>query len=206
MKCPTRRCSTILFSVFLLMSITSLTVAQNRVRAKIGIQVSSNGSIVRARAEHAIRTGDRLRIFIIPEDDVYIYVVHEDEENITLLNGDGHREIIKKGSIVVYPHYNSYYQVDRWNKKVSITIVCSPIEILEISKIFNSTAISYEKWVLIKNHLIERSRIILFDKPEKPFEIAGDVRGVTKDPFFKNLKVFSGNSLLLKRYEFKVEK
>ncbi len=202
----TQRCSALCFGVLLLIGITSVTVAQNRVRAKIGILIKSNGRIVRARAEHTIHTGDRLRLYIVPGEDVYIYVVHEDEENITLLNGDAHRSITKKGSIVVFPTYDSYYQIDGQSKMESFTIICSPIEILELSDLFNSKTISHDKWILIKNHLIEKSQINLIDKLEKPFEIAGDVRGIAREQFFEKLQIFSGMSLLVKRYDFKVKK
>jgi len=60
----------------------------------------------------------------------------------------------------------------------------------------------------VEKDLLEKSRIDLTGKAEKPFSIAGTVRGgaAAADPFIEKLQTISGNTLVVRQYEFRVKK
>jgi hypothetical protein len=72
--------------VWLCTPFTLPALAQDRVRAKVGIQVRSNERTVPAKATETVKTGDSLRVYVVPEDDAYVYVVHNDGKTSSLLN------------------------------------------------------------------------------------------------------------------------
>ena len=65
---------------------TPPAVAQDRVRAKVGIQVRSGERTATAKTIERVKTGDFLRVYVVPEDDAYVYVIHNDGKNLNLLN------------------------------------------------------------------------------------------------------------------------
>ena len=76
----------VILGVWLCTQLTSPAVAQDRVRAKVGIQVRSGDHMAPAKATEMVKTGDNLRVYVVPENDAYVYVVHNDGKNLTLLN------------------------------------------------------------------------------------------------------------------------
>ena len=62
----------------------------------------------------------------------------------------------------------------------------------------------------MEQKLLEQGKIDLSQKPDKPFPIAGNVREISggrkDDPFISGLPIYSGTTLLVKRYEFDVKK
>src|SRR5918912_1152663 len=71
----------VILGVWLCTQLTSPAVAQDRVRAKVGIQVRSGDRTAPARATEMVKTGDSLRVYVVPENDAYVYVVHNDGQN-----------------------------------------------------------------------------------------------------------------------------
>lgn len=195
--------------IILFLFTTSLPFAQgqeNQVRAKIGILIKSGEKISRAKSRDRIAAGDLLRIYIHPENNSYVYVVHTDRKTVTALHMVDQN--IKSATLVL-PSLQTFYQVDGRSQAEAFTIVCSPRELKEVSALAH-TQYSYEQWAQIENALIEKNKIDLSQQPEKPFTIAGNVRGGfgagNGDPFVNKLQIFSGNELLVKKYEFKVKK
>ena len=76
----------VILGVWLCTQLTSPAVAQDQVRAKVGIQVHSGNRTAPAKTTETVKTGDSLRVYVMPENDAYVYVVHNDGENVTLLN------------------------------------------------------------------------------------------------------------------------
>lgn len=179
---------------------------ENRVRAKVGIQIKSGEKISRAKSNDRVTAGDLLRIYIHPENSSYVYVVHTDRKTVTALHMVGQN--IKSATLVL-PSLQTFYQVDGRSPVETFTIVCSPRELKEVSALAH-TEYSYEQWAQIENTLIEKNKIDLWQQPEKPFTVAGNVRGGfgagDGDPFVSKLQIFSGNELLVKKYEFQVKK
>jgi len=192
-------------SVLLVTVSTSMATAQERVRAKIGVQVESTDVVTQAKAKSRLKAGDRLRIYVIPEADSYVYVIHSDQKKVTLVNHDAAQKKVEKNSLLVLPDADKYYQVDGLSSQESITVICSPTERTDLLDLLRSEGASHSEWAAIEETLIEKSKIDLGGKPEKPFVIAGNVRG-KDDPFLKKLQTFSGKSLVVNRYEFAVKK
>jgi transposase-like protein len=150
---------------------------------------------------------DLLRIYVHPEKTSHVYVVHTDLKEATLLS------ILQQkvqSSTLVIPSLQNFYRVDGKSDKEIFTIIVSPDELPEVSDIFKTEKTSYLRWVEVEKVLIEKGKIDLSQEVEKPFAIAGNVRGWAVnddvDPFASRLQIFSGKSVLVKKYEFRVKK
>lgn len=175
---------------------------QELVRAKVGMEILKGDDVRVAKARDRIKIGNELRLLVVPEKESYIYVINSDRSNAYLLNRDQIKQKYPKGSLKVFPSEESLYKPDGKGKQESFTIVCSLTPIDEISGLFSTGTASYEKWSLLEKELIKKSKIALGERVDKPFAIAGTVRGGPKED---NLKIFSGNDLLVKRYQFQVK-
>ncbi len=179
---------------------------EKTVRAKIGILVKSGDQIIRAKSRDRLKAGDLVRIYVHPEVSSYIYVVHRDQKTVTLLNMVEQR--IQSSSFVL-PSVQEFYQVDGQSPVETFTVICSPKEVTEISSLIGSQ-MPYDRWVLLEKELLKRGEIDLAQKSEKPFAIAGNVRGAGDaaggDAFVRELQIFSGKSILVRQYEFSVKK
>ncbi|MFC1534141.1 hypothetical protein ACFL7M_12325 [Thermodesulfobacteriota bacterium] len=185
----------------------STKAEEEKVRAKIGIQIKSGDRILRAKSIDRLKRGDFLRIYVNPEKTSHVYVIHTDLKKVTLLNMDQQKT---QNSTMVMPSLQEYYQVDGKSSKETITIIISPNELSELFRVFEDENMPYAKWIEHEKRLIDKSKIDLGQKIEKPFSIAGNVRGVAGnndiDSFVNKLQIFSGKSILVKKYEFKVKR
>lgn len=179
---------------------------EKTVRAKIGILVKSGDQIIKVKARDRLKAGDLVRIYVHPELNSYIYVVHRDQKTVTLLNMVEQR--IQSSSLVL-PSVQEFYQVDGQSPVETFTVICSPNEVKEISSLVGSQ-MPYDRWVSLEKELLKRGEIDLAQKSEKPFAIAGNVRGAGDaaggDAFVRELQIFSGKSILVRQYEFSVKK
>jgi len=177
------------------------------VRAKIGIQILSGEKVMRAKSRDRLKVGDMLRIYVHPEHACYVYVIHSDQKTATLLNTVEQRV---QGSSLVMPSLHQYYQVDGKSASESFTIICSPKELAEVSGTFEEGLAPHVKWAAVQEGLTEQSRIDLTQVSDRPFAIAGNVRGAGGagqaggDPFSSRLRIYSGRSLLVKYFAFQV--
>ena len=202
-----KRFVALLLGIFLPMVMADLTKAQNPVRVIIGVQVKSGKNFFWTRTNNRLKAGDSLRVYVIPASEAYIYVVHTDRKNVTLLNDKTASTRTQKDSLLILPSTNAYYRIDGASEIEQFTIVCSPTERTDIVKLFGAHEISYSSWTALEKPLLERSKIDLNEVSEKPFTLAGNVRAIGKDSLAAaKLKTFTGDSLLVKRYEFSVEK
>jgi hypothetical protein len=179
---------------------------ERTVRAKIGILVKSGEQTVRAKSKERVKAGDLIRIYVHPEVSSYVYVVHTDQKEVTLLNMVEQK---MQSSTLVLPSLQEFYQVDGKSPVETFTVICSAEEVKEVSALI-SGQIPYEKWASIERDLNKKGEIDLSQKTERPFAIAGNVRGAGdaggSDPFVNELQIFSGKTLLVKQYEFSVKK
>jgi hypothetical protein len=180
---------------------------EDYVRAKIGIQIKSGDNTSRAKSIDRLKKGDLIRIYVHPEKTSHVYVVHTDLNKITLLN------IVQQkiqSSTMVMPSLQEFYQVDGKSPKETIAIIISPSELSELLNLLEDENIHYEKWAEYEKELIESSKIDLSSNTKKPFSVTGNVRGIEGnseiDPFVSKLQIFSGKSILVKKYEFNVKK
>jgi hypothetical protein len=206
MTVPLRIAGSLFLGVLLVMGGAMPANSQSdRVRVKIGVMVKSGKKVMRAKKRSRIRAGDRLRIYAAPEKPSYVYIVHSDMKTATVLN-DAKQQAGNK--ILTLPSAQDFYEIDGESKKETITIVCSPAKPAKMSQLFGSGQAPHSAWAALEKELIEKSRIDLTHKAEKPFTIAGNVRGVggAADPFVAELKTVSGKSLVVGKYEFRVKK
>lgn len=178
---------------------------ESNVRAKIGILVKSGDQVVRARSMDRVKAGDLIRIYVHPEASSYVYVIHTDQKRVTMLN-----MVEQKihSSTLVLPSLQEFYQVDGNSKVESFTVICSSEEVKEVSSLLTSQ-MDHEKWTSLQKDLVKKGEIDLGQQTERPFGIAGNVRGTADaggDPFVKELQIFSGKKVLVKQYEFSVKK
>ena len=179
---------------------------EGMVRAKMGILVKADKQSMRpAKAKDRLKAMDMLRIYVHPEVNAFVYVIHTDKKTVTLLGMVEHRI---HSSTTVLPSIQDFYQVDGLSPVETFSIICSPKEIKELSALMTSQ-MPYKRWVSLEEDLLKRGEIDLAQRPEKPFAIAGNVRGgheTREAPFVKDLQIFSGKSVLVKKYEFSVTK
>ncbi len=178
----------------------------NMVSARIGILIDSGEQLIHAKGQERIKLGDRLRIYVQSEEACNVYIVHTDHKTVTLL---GAFEAISPSALLVLPGLLGFYEVDGKSPIEAFTIICSTVKLNDISALFNSK-VTYKSWASMEEKLIEQGKIDLGEKPDKPSPIAGNVRELTDsnkdDPFIRGFPIYSGNTILVKRYEFNVKK
>jgi hypothetical protein len=115
-----------------------------------------------------------------------------------------------QSSTLVMPSLQEFYQVDGESRTETFTIIISPGELEETLDVLGNGSAPYSKWAEVEKELIEKGKIDLSQKTQKPFSISGNVRGAAgsadMDPFVSKLQIFSGKSILIKKYEFSVKK
>lgn len=207
-----RRCTLSLLGVVLLLGggclplCTPSAFAQDRVRAKVGVQVRSGPRTAAAKNTDIVKPGDELRIYVVPEADAYLYIIHNDGKKLTLLNATEAATKRPKGMQVVLPSAEKFYRVDGDSPTEALTVICSPTELREVSTLAQNPKASQQSWLILERTLIEKSTITLGQTSEAPLQMAGNVRSMKFDPFVDSLPVSSGNTMLVKKYAFQVQK
>jgi hypothetical protein len=178
----------------------------NVMMARIGVLITSDGKTAHAKGLEKVKAGDRLRIYVQPQQACRIYVVHTDHRKVTLLT------VFKAenpGDLLALPGPPDFYEVDGESPSEDFTIICSAEELIDISNLFKSGA-TYKSWASVERKLLEEGKNDLSQKPEKPLAIAGNVRALDSsgkdDPMISGFPIYSGTTLLVKRYEFAVKK
>jgi hypothetical protein len=184
----------------------SAQAAEKGVRAKIGIEIRSGQEMVQAKSREVVRPGDLIRIYVHPKESAYVYVVYIEEKRASLLN----MTMQKIGeSTLCLPSAHTYYKVDGTIPIERFAVICSLEDLPELSGMIESD-MPREQWSAIEKDLVKENSIVLTQAPEPIIEIAGNVRGNDNinrlDLFVDNLPVFSGKRLLIKAYEFKIQK
>ncbi|MBF0468162.1 MAG: hypothetical protein HQK61_04645 [Desulfamplus sp.] len=205
-------------------------VDDNRVRAKIGIQIQPaqksavssgqmTGKMVRARSKERLKAGDAVRLYVHTENSCYVYIIHTDGKSVNPLNITEQKI---QSSTLILPSAQAFYEIDGQSNMEKFTIICSPEQLNELSGMEKNN-MSVSKWAAIENDLQAKSNALASEDDEDFFSIdgnvtsiAGNVRGITNsiknssgandDPFLKQLQVFSGKGLVIKSYEFQIKK
>jgi hypothetical protein len=199
----------VILGLWLCTQLSSPAEAQERVRAKvgIGIQVRPGEPMASAKNTERVKTGDSLRIYVVPEGDSYVYVVHNDGKNLSLLNAQNATTRVPGGVPVTLPAPEQFYQIDGGSDRESITVICSPTEIRAVTNLLNAPNVSQKNWLSLEKELLDKSKIDLSQPTDKPFQIAGNVRSMSNnDPFLNALAIYTGKSLVTKKYDFQVQK
>jgi hypothetical protein len=174
--------------------------------ARIGILIDSGEQLIRARGQEKIKPGDRIRIHVQSEGACNLYVVHTDHKTVTLL---GAFEGMSPGAQIVLPALSEFYEVDGKSPIEAFTIICSTVKLNDLWALFNSR-VAYKSWAAMEEKLLKQGKIDLSQKPDKPSPIDGNVRELTggnkDDSLIRELPIYSGNGILVKRYEFDIKK
>ncbi len=174
--------------------------------ARIGILIDSGEQLIRARGQERIKPGDRIRIHVQSEGACNLYVVHTDHKTVTLL---GAFEGMGPGAQIVLPGLLKFYEVDGESPIEAFTIICSTVKLNDLSALFNSK-VTYKSWAAMEEKLLKQGKIDLSQNPDKPSPIDGNVREFTAgnkdDSIIRGLPIYSGNTILVKRYEFNIKK
>jgi hypothetical protein len=203
---PILRILSILSLVFLMMLGTAaVSVTQPKVSARIGIQIQANGRMTPAKGRNEVKVGDGLRLYVVPAEDAYIYIIRTDQKVARLLTPEPDKT--PANTAMILPNQRQFYNIDGSSDVESFTILCSPTELQEVQELRGSPTFPYQKWVAVEQGLIENSRIDLTENVGKPFSIAGVVRHLTSDQkFLQNLPMMSGHTLVVKTYDFTIKK
>lgn len=178
----------------------------NLVRAKIGIEIISQDESRPAKTRDRLKSGTQLRVYILPEKNSFVYVINSDKNNAVLLNPSKEESWITEGLIKIFPSKAGLFSIEESGKIEFFSIICSPVDLNDVTTLFSSGVISRDKWLALEKDLVSRSKIQLNENLPKSFGIAGNIRGPGNEEFIKELSVFSGKELLVKRYEFNVKK
>jgi hypothetical protein len=195
-------------SIWLLVALVVCVHAEERMRAKLGIQINSNGDVRLAKATDPVKIGDRLRVYVLPAEDAYVYIVHNDGKQVVLLNANNAKAKTARGSVVILPELGKEYQIDGQSAAEYITVICSSQELPQVAKFFATPESSaQQQWVSLEKALMDDNKIELGQK-EDIIQIAGNVRSIPKEHelLIEKLPIFSGKALLAKKYAFQVQK
>lgn len=183
--------------------------AQTYVTAKLGIQIISQSEMRRARSQDRLLQGDKIRVFIEPQFDAFVYVVHSDGTTASLLTPlQSNMSKTAAGIRLILPSAGEYYQVDGASRTERLTIICSSARQPEIEALFRTEGASHQSWVASEKRLLQANKIEMNEMTEKPIPIAGNVRDLeqTNDFFATGLVSYSGKESVIKLYRFRVQK
>jgi len=179
--------------------------AQEKMQAKIGILVQSGKKTSQARHNQKIKAGDKLRVYVFPFSDAYIYLVYSNKKQVSLLNAASEPTKVGKGTLLTLPSTEDFYSFDGDSKIEALTLICSPRRLENLEHFLISENLTYERWREMEKTLEQKSQIELSEQTEISPDIAGNVRGFNLEAALGALQTFSGKSLLVKRYQFRVK-
>ena len=173
------------------------------VKAKIAILHKAGEIYNPLKTKDRLKAGEMLRVFVLPVNDCFVYVVHSDEKESFLLC----KSVLKsRQDTLLLPNPEDYYIFDEPGVKERITIFCSLKKINEIEIFFSkSETASSGLWNDIETKLIGLNKSRLNENSDKPFPIAGNVSAVNED-FIDAMQMFVGKDMLIRKYEIEVKK
>jgi len=195
----------ILSLLILIFGMPPLASAENYVRAKIGVLFMEGDQTRLAKSTDSVKPGTQMQIHVIPEKNCFVYLINTDGKQATWLNWGQDQQQVPLGEERIFPSKSSLYQQNGSGQNESFTVICSPRKLNELTQLFSTRSASLTEWTALENKWLADSRIPLGETLAKPFGIAGSVRASTEQPS-RDFKVYSGNAMLVKKYDFNVEK
>jgi len=177
--------------------------SQNTIKAKVAILHKSGDDFAVLRSNDRLRVGEMIRIFVQPENSCYVYIIHSDNKESTLLYD---KKISAKHDTLILPSTSEYYVFDNKSPTAKITIFCSLKKIEDINRLFEGENVSDKnEWSSLEEKLFKKYKKNLSDQSEKPFPMAGNVSAVN-DEFLSRQLVLSGKGMIIRRYEIEIKK
>lgn len=177
---------------------------KTHVRCKMGILVEMEGKSKAAKQEEIVKPGTEIRLYVQPEADGFLYIIHSDQSASQLLSLKKEKTV--SGTTVILPSPDSTFAIDGESEKEFFTMIFSPVKVSEIENLFSSGTCDAGIWKDQEQKLKNKSELRLSESSDKPFAIAGNVRGKKSDPFIDKLKIYSGTGMVVRQYVFKVKK
>jgi hypothetical protein len=178
-------------------------LSQNIIKAKVAILHKSGDDYAVLRSNDRLRVGEMIRIFVQPENSCYVYIIHSDNKESTLLYD---KKVSAKHDTLILPSTSEYYVFDDKSPTARITIFCSLKKIEDINQLFKSENISgNNEWSSLEKKLFKKYKKNLGDQSEKPFPMAGNVSAVN-DEFLNRQLVLSGKGMIIRKYEIEIKK
>lgn len=178
------------------------TYAQDTLRMKVGVQLQ-DGDIKAAKGKQKVKTTDSLQVHVAAKQNGYLYIIHFDDKTATLLNAG--RTKADAETLMMMPAAGQYYKFDGTSKKEGFSIICSRTERADLTRSFAKPELPRSEWNELEKKLEAASNLALGQASETGFAMAGNVRAPGKRKPI-SLTVFSGKTLVMRRYEFEVEK
>jgi hypothetical protein len=196
-----KRFTTFLFFIIIFLQINSFP--QDIIKAKIAILLKSGDDFTVLRSNDRLKAGEMIRIFVQPEDDCYVYIIHSDNSESTLLCD---KKVTSKQDTLILPSTSEFYVFDDKSPTAKVTIFCSLKKIDDINKLFQNGEVSkLSSWSSIEDKLLKKYKKNFTDKSEKPFPMAGNVSAVN-DEFLNYQLVLSGKEAIIRKYEIEIKK
>ncbi len=197
-----KRLTTFLFFTIIIFLQIS-TLSQDLIKAKIAILHKSADDFAVLRSNDRLRVGEMIRIFVQPDDDCYVYIIHSDNNESTLLCD---KKISSKQDTLILPSNSEYYVFDDKSTTAKVIIFCSLNKIDDINKLFKEgDVVSLTSWSSLEEKLLKKYKKNFTDKSEKPFPMAGNVSAIN-DEFLNRQLVLSGKEAIIRKYEIEIKK
>ncbi|MGB8320487.1 MAG: hypothetical protein WCE54_20305 [Ignavibacteriaceae bacterium] len=197
-----KRLTIFLFFSIIIFSLISI-FPQDIIKAKIAILHKSGDDFTVLRSNDRLRAGEMIRIFVQPENDCYVYIIHSDNSESTLLYD---KKVSSKKDTLILPSTSEFYVFDDKSPTAKVDIFCSVKKIDDINKLFkDSDMVRLSSWSLIEEKLFKEYKKNFTDKSEKPFPMAGNVSAVN-DEFLNRQLVLSGKGAIIRRYDLEIKK
>ena len=188
---------------FLFIITVFFQTSQDIIKAKIAILHKSGDDFTVLRSHDRLKAGEMIRIFVQPENDCYVYIIHSDNKESTLLYD---KKIASKQDTLILPSTSEFYIFDDKSPTAKITVFCSLKKINDINKLFKAENVSdNDEWASLEDKLLKKYKRNLTDQSEKPFPMAGNVSAVN-DEFLNHQLVLSGKGAIIRRYEIEIKK
>jgi hypothetical protein len=180
------------------------------VRVKIGIRIRGEDGQERwAKTRDTVASGDRYRLYVAPETIAYAYALYIGAGGIVEPLGD-RRYIdvpVLAFPVGVWPSIRELYRVDASGPQERIVTICSPAALPAVEQIVKAGQVGLDVWEPLEQQLRDASAIDLSRRVEKPWDIAASVRGQHQELYVwlhAELPTYSGNTLVIKQYEFRI--
>lgn len=195
------------FLVVLILLPHAAQAQQEEVSAHIGILLLlGNDQHKPMKTNDRAFAGDKIRVFVKPAWDSYVYVVNSDDNTSTLLNGGKESFALPYKTLMTLPSEEEWYVFDDQSSQSVTTVVVAHSPLPAVEALFgDSITVSLAEWQELEAQLMDDSTEDLTEQTDKPISIAGNVRSLNED-FAKKLRSYTAKNVLVKKYVAAIKK
>lgn len=189
----------------LLFLINGSLLPQDNISVRLAAMLQRGEEIQKLKSRDRIRHTDQIRLFVKPVNDCYMYLIYSDDKDASYLNYKSRFMSLKSDKTYIYPSAESYYNFDSSSTYASFTIICSKGRINDLESLFKKSKISRTAWMAYEDTLSIKLKYNFNEVVDKPFTIAGNVRSLNSE-FQGKLQLFSGEKIIMRKYEIEIKK